>query len=33
VRSASPDDDPTELATLVLDTFCHGFGTPQANRP
>jgi hypothetical protein len=33
VRSASPDDDPTELATLVLDTFCHGFGTPQANPP
>ena len=26
--SASPDDDPAELASLVLDTFCRGFGQP-----
>jgi AcrR family transcriptional regulator len=33
VRSASPEDEPTTLASRVLDTFCHGFGTPTANQP
>jgi AcrR family transcriptional regulator len=26
VLASSPDDDPAELASLVLDTFCRGFG-------
>jgi AcrR family transcriptional regulator len=26
VLASSPDDDPAQLASLVLDTFCRGFG-------